>query len=179
MDTVPTDNEDFHVDLTFSGQDKRHARPIGIVVACIVIVFIVATMKTDVASRVLPMSDDYLQALIPVAPDGAEPLSLKRLEQEITDKTIVVRWTIANRTDYVISNIAAVFEMQETTSRFPQTVEVQVEPADLPPKGTGNFMATATLQEKPAGYLVKFRFADGPFVPHKDDRATTFGITVK
>ena len=179
MDTEPPDNEDFHIDLTFSGQDKHRARPIGIVVACLAGIFIIATMTTDVASRILPMSDDYLQALIPIAPDGAEPLALKTLEQQISDKTIVVRGTIANRTDYAITNVVAVFEMQETTGRFPQTIEVPVEPTDLPAQGTGTFMAEATLQEKPAGYLVKFRLADGPFVPHKDDRAGTFGITVK
>ena len=43
----------------------------------------------------------------------------------------------------------------------------------------GEFTAMATLQEKPAGYLVKFQIANGPFVPHKDDRASTYGITVK
>ena len=177
MDTVPPENKDFHVDLTFSGQDRNYARPIGIVIAAIAITFIIVTMTTDVASHILPMSDDYLQALIPVASDGAEPLALKTLQQEITDKTITVRGTVFNRTDYPISNVIAVFDMQETTSRFPQTVEVPVEPADLLPQAPGNFMATATLQEKPAGYLVKFRLADGPFIPHKDERAATFSIT--
>jgi hypothetical protein len=36
----------------------------------------------------------------------------------------------------------------------------------------------ATLQEKPAGYLVKFRLLDGPLVPHKDERAPAFDFKV-
>jgi hypothetical protein len=182
MNIVPPENpenEDFHVDLSFSGRDKNYVRPAGLIIAALAIVFIVLTMTTDLASRILPMSDEYLLALIPVAPDGAEPLSLKSLEQEIMDKTINIRGTMANRTDYTISNILAVFDLQETTGRFPQTVEVPVEPVELAPQAVGGFQARATLQEKPAGYLVKFRLADGPFVPHKDDRASTFGITVK
>jgi hypothetical protein len=90
-----------------------------------------------------------------------------------------VHGTIANRTDYNVVNVIAVVEMQDTTGRFPQTLEVPVEPADLPPQASGNFMASATLQEKVAGYVIKFRLADGPFLPHKDDRAATFGITGK
>lgn len=173
------EQEEFHVDLSFSGQHKNRARPIGIVAAVLIIVFIVATMATDVATRILPLTDDYLQALVPVAPDGGEPLSLQSLQQEINDKTITVSGTIANRTEYTISNVLAVFDMQETTTRFPQTVEVPVQPADLAPQAAGTFTASATLQEKPAGYVVKFRLADGPFIPHKDDRAATFGVTVK
>lgn len=178
--TVSTpQNDDFHVDLTFSGHEKNYARPIGIVVAAVSIVFIITTMATNVASHILPMSDEYMLALVPAAADGAEPLSLKTLDHEITEKTIVVRGTVANRTDYNVSNIVAFVEMLDTTGRFAQTVEVPVEPKDLPPQGTGNFTASATLQEKPSGYLLKFRLADGPFVPHKDDRAASFGITGK
>lgn len=177
MSTPP--NDDFHVDLTFSGQEKDYARPIGIIVAIAAIVFIVATMTTNVSSKILPMSDEYLQVLAPIAPDGKEPLSLKTLEHEITEKTITIRGSVGNRTDFTITNLAAVVEMQDTTGRFAETRDVPVQPAELPAQGTGTFEVTATLQEKPAGYLVKFRLADGPLIPHKDDRAATFGVTVK
>jgi hypothetical protein len=174
------ENDDFHVDLTFSGRkDRPWVRPVAIGVATVGIIFIIATMTTNVASYILPMSDDYLQILIPVAPDGKEALSLKKLEHEIMEKTIIVRGTVGNRTDYPISNLVAIVNMQDTTGRFPQILEVPVQPAELPPQGTADFTAMATLQEKPAGYFIKFQIDDGPFVPHKDDRAATYGITVK
>lgn len=173
------ENDDFHVDLTFSGRDKSYARPIGIGVAIVGIIFIIVTTTTNLASYLLPMNDEYLQILIPVAADGGEALSLKKLEHEIMDKTIVVRGTVGNRTDYPISMIVAVVSIQDTTGRFPQIVEAPVQPTEMPPQGTGDFTATATLEEKPGGYFVKFRIADGPFVPHKDDRAATYGVTVK
>jgi hypothetical protein len=44
---------------------------------------------------------------------------------------------------------------------------------ELGPKQTGSFTASATLQQKVAGYLLKFKLApDGPVLPHKDDRPT-------
>jgi hypothetical protein len=115
--------------------------------------------------------------MIPIAPDGGEPLALTSLKHEITDKTISVAGSVMNRADRPMSNVIAVVEMQDTTGRFPQTQEIEVMPIELAPQATGMFMAMATLQEKPSGYLVKFRFADGPFIPHKDERAPTITIT--
>jgi hypothetical protein len=37
----------------------------------------------------------------------------------------------------------------------------------------------ATLQERPAGYIVKFRLKDGPFIQHKDERAPAPTITTQ
>ena len=173
------DNDDFHIDLPFTDRERTWVRPVAIGVAIVGVIFIIATMTTNLAAYLLPMSDEYMQILIPVAADGGEALALKKLDQEIMDKTMTVRGTVENRTDYPLSMVLAVVNMQDTTSRFPQIVEVPVQPAELPPHGMGEFTAMATLQEKPAGYLVKFQIANGPFVPHKDDRASTYGITVK
>src|SRR5207244_10310554 len=117
-------------------------------------------------------------ARIPLAPDGSEGLGLTSIQHEIIEKTISVSGAVMNRADKPISNILAVVQMQDTTGRFPQTVEVPVMPVDLPPQATGTFMAMATLQEKPGGYIVKFRFADGPPIPHKDDRSSAPAITI-
>jgi hypothetical protein len=174
------DKSDFHIDLTFTGQKSdyaQYARPIGIVVAAVGIIFILATMTTGIAARILPMSDEYLQAMVPALPDRSEPLGLTSLMHDITDKTITVSGSIMNRADRPLSNLLVVVEMQDTTARFPQTVVVPVMPAEIQPKATGTFMAMATLQEKPAGYTLKFRFADGPFIPHKDDRGPAITIT--
>ena len=171
------ENNDFHIDLTFTGQKRELARPIGIAAAVIGIIFILATMTTGIAARLLPMTDEYLQAMVPALPDGSEPLGLTALTHDITEKTITVSGSIMNRTDQPMENLVAVFQMQDTTTRFPEMVTVPVMPANLQPKGTGTFMAMATLQQKPSGYVLKFRFADGPFIPHKDDRPPAVTIT--
>jgi hypothetical protein len=173
---VPED-KDFHVDMTFTGHESHNAFRIGVGVAIAGIIFIIATMTTNVAAKLLPMSDEYLQVMIPTAPDGAEPLGLTELMHELDGKTITVTGSVMNRSDQPVSSIIAVIELQDTTGRFPETKEVPVMPAELPPQGTGTFMVTATLQENPGAYLVKFRFEDGPFIPHKDDRAPAVTIT--
>jgi len=174
---IVSDPNDFHLDTTFTNRDYPYTRPIAAVSAAILIGFIIATMTTNVAAHLLPMTDEYLQVMVPVAPDGGDPLSLTMLSQEINEKTISVSGAVMNRCDQPISNIVAVVEMRDTTGRFPQTQEVPLMPVDLPPQGTGSFMAMATLQEKPAGYLVKLRFADGPFLPYKDERIPGFTVT--
>jgi hypothetical protein len=174
---VSRENGEFHLDLRFTGPKRSNARPIGIGAAAVLIFFIILTMTTSVASKILPMTDEYLLVMIPPAPDGAEPLALKSLMHEINEKTISVSGSIMNRTQQTMSDIRAVVEMQDTTGRFPQTMEVPIQPPDLPPQGIGSFMAMATLQENPGGYIVKFRFADGPFIPHRDERAPEITIT--
>lgn len=170
------EKNDFHVDTTFTGR-KVNTRLIAGGVAAVCIILIIATMTTNLAEKLLPMSDDYLQAMIPPATDGAEPLGLTSLGHEINENTITVTGQVVNRTDQTLSNIIAVVEMQDTTGRFPQTQDVAIMPADLPPQGMGTFMAMATLQQKPGGYIVKFRFQDGPFIPHKDQRGPELSIT--
>jgi hypothetical protein len=174
---IVPENKDFQVDLTFTNRKSPYILPVAIGTAVAGIVFIVLTMTTSVAAKLLPMSDDYLQAMIPAAPDGGEALSLTSLTHEITDKTIVVSGSIMNRTDQMMANVIAVVEMQDTTGRFPQKQEIPIMPQELQPQAMGTFMAMATLQEKPGGYIVKFKFEDGPFIPHKDERAPSISIT--
>ena len=174
---MPPEDNDFHIDLTFTGQKRDYSRPIGIAAAAVGIIFILSTMTTGVAARILPMTDEYLQAMVPALPDGSEPLGLTSLMHDITDKTLTVSGSIVNRANRPMVSIVVVVQMQDTTGRFPQTVTVPVVPVDLQPKATGTFMAMATLQEKPGGYILKFRFADGPFIPHKDDRGPAITIT--
>lgn len=172
------DNSEFHVDLSFSAVDTHKRFLIAAITAGAGILFIVLTMTTSLTSHLLPMNDEYLQVLVPVAADGNEPLGLKSLEHDINENSISVHGTVQNRTDYSVTGIMAVVEMQDTTGRFAQTVEVPLDPPDLAAQQTGSFMASATLQQKVAGYLVKFKLANGPFLPHKDDRVI-LGITVQ
>jgi len=174
---IVPENNDFHADLTFTNRESNSFFLTALAVAAVGIVFIVLTITTNVAASLLPMSDDYLQVMIPSAPDSGEALSLTSLTHEITDKTIAISGSVMNRTDQPMSSVIAVVEMQDTTGRFPQTQEVPIMPQELPPQGMGTFMAMATLQEKPGGYIVKFKFEDGPFIPHKDERAPAISIT--
>jgi hypothetical protein len=171
------ENEQFHLNLSASSAGKNYLLPIAIGVAVAAIILIVLTMTTDLASRILPMDESYLQVMIPPAPDGAESLSLTMLDHEIIDNTITVRGSVMNRTEYPISDLRAVIDVQDTTGRFGQTLEMPLDPGDLAPQGTAMFQTTVTLQQKPAGYSIKFRFEDGPFVPHRDERPATYGIT--
>jgi len=172
------EKKDFQVDLTFTGRKFNYTRPIAIGAAIVGIIFIIATMTTNVAAKLLPMSDEYMQVMIPVAPDGGEPLGLTSLTHEIMEKTISVTGSVTNRSNQTMDGVIAVVEMQDTTGRFPQTQEIPLMPQSLPPQATGTFMAKATLQENPGGYIVKFRFADGgPFIPHKDERGPAISIT--
>jgi hypothetical protein len=174
---VPPENNEFRIDTTFTGRDSNWIQWTAVVVAVVGIGFIIATLTTNVAASLLPMTDDYLQVMIPIMPDGSEPLGLTQLMHEIQDKTISINGSVMNRSDQPLENIIAVVQMQDTTGRFPQTQEIAITPTELPSQATGTFMAMATLQEKPGGYLVKFRFQDGPFIPHKDDRAPAITIT--
>jgi hypothetical protein len=174
---VSSQNDDFHLDLTFTGEQRNYARPVAIGVAALLIVFIFLTMTTSVASKILPMSDQYLLVMIPPAPDGGEALGLKSLKYDADEKTISVEGSIMNRTMEPMSNILAVVEMQDTTGRFPHTAEVRVQPSDLGPGATGTFSTMATLEGKPGAFVVKFRFADGPFIPHRDERTPEITIT--
>src|SRR5262245_24994283 len=105
-------------------------------------------MTTNVAASLLPMSDDYLQVMIPVPPDAGEALGLTRLKHRIHDQPRHGTGTIVNREDEPISDVVAVVEMQDTTARFPQDQEIPVMPVELAPMATGTFTAMATLQEK-------------------------------
>src|SRR5437764_13918310 len=129
---VSSQADDLRLDLTFTGSERSYSRPVAFGVAAGLIILIILTMTTTVASKILPMSDEYLLVMIPPAPDGAEPLALKSLMHEVNEKTISVSGSIMNRTAQPMQNILAVVEMQDTTGRFPQTLEVPVQPEQLP-----------------------------------------------
>ena len=133
---------DFQIHLTFTGRDSNYAQWVALGAAVVGIVFIILTMTTNVAAEFLPMSDDYLQVMIPVAPDGGEPLSLTSLKHELDGKMISVGGSVMNRADQPISGLVAVVELLDTTGRFPQTHEIPVMPTDLAPQATGTFMVS-------------------------------------
>lgn len=167
------EKKDFHLDLTFTDRPNKLVLPIAIAVASIGILLIAVTMFTNFAERILPMSDSYLQVLVPRAADGKEALSLVSLDYPTTDNTLNVSGSVVNRTEFPITGLMAVVTAQDVNNAV-QTVEVPLTPPEIPSQGTGSFQTTITLGAKPGGYSLKFRLADdGPFVPHRDDRSIT------
>ena len=116
------------------------------------------------------MDDAYLAALIPRGADGAEPFSLKSLEQEIAGSSLTVRGTIENRADFTIEGVLAVIQPLDQYGLSLMPIEVAVEPPDVPAHSSAMFQTTVMLSAPPSGYSVKFKITDGPLVPHKDER---------
>lgn len=172
MRAPETNKSDFHLDLYASSKSARPALYlVSAVSAVLLLAAIIALLTTNMAAWVLPMDDAYLQILVPKAGDGAEPLSLRAVRHEVADKTLKIAGSVENRADQPITELLAVISAQETTGRFGQTIEVPVTPAEVAPRSIGNFETSVTLQEIPISFSVKFRLLDGPFIPHKDERA--------
>lgn len=140
------------------------------------IVGIVLFSLTDLSSVVLPMDDRYLDVLIPKTADGAEPFSLNELNHRLSEKTLSVTGWMTNRSEVEVENVIAVITARDTTGRFPATLAIPVDPGLIPPDGSGTFSMAVTLREKPNNYSIRFKLDNGPFVPHKDERALQFGI---
>jgi hypothetical protein len=167
------ENDDLHLDLTFTAHDNQKLF-LGVAagVAAVLIIGILATMTTDVAARMLPMNDEYLQALLPRAADGKQPLALKELAQTIVENTLSVRGSVMNRTDFPVSGLLAV--ITATDVKYGKKVlEVPLDPPEIPTQEVAKFQADLVLDAAPSIYSVEFRIPDGPIVPHLDDRALT------
>jgi len=168
--------DDFHLDMTFTGKDRTLLiKRVAAVVALTGIIFILATMATSLAARLLPMSDQYLQVLVPQASDGKEPLSLKTLDHTIDGNKLTVTGTVLNRSDFPVSGLLVELTAQDVRYNR-QTISAPVMPAAIPAGGTGNFQVSLALPDEPGQYSVEFRVPDGPVVPHRDDRASSYGV---
>lgn len=167
-------DDNFKIETRFS--DSKGFFPYAAAIAAVLgIVLILLTMTTGIASRLLPMDDNYLAVLIPAAPDGSEALSLQTLEQQVEGKTVVVHGAVMNRTEHTITGLEAVLDIKDQYGIQLKVVTIPIEPADLAAAQTGTFDATATVEDRDiAGYSVRFRLpTEGPFVPHKDERPPT------
>ena len=167
---------EFKLDTRFSDSSQTQLRTAAIVLAAAGLAIIALTMTTGIASHLLPMEDRYLQALIPLAPDGAAPLTLQTLEYNDDNDILSVTGNVANRTDFTISNLQAVVEIRDRFGLVSETVTIPVEPRDVPAREKGSFQTGVKLREKLSGFSVKFRLAEGPAVPHKDERAGAVNV---
>jgi len=173
------DKEDLQLDVSFiTNRKSKLTQPLIIASAAVGILLIIATMTTSLAEKLLPMSDQYLQVLVPLASDGKEPLALKTLDNVSTDNTLVVTGSLENRTDFPVHSLMAVLSVYAVNGAF-QKAEVALDPVEIPSRATANFQFNLTLPDKAGRYSLEFRIADGPVVPHLDDRAATYGLTPK
>ena len=126
---------------------------------------------TGIGREALPYSA-YFERRAPAAADGSEALSLQTLKHTIEPTMATIEGTVMNRTEDAIADLEAMIAVADKFTLPVQTVNVPVEPAPLPPMGTGTFRTTVPLGENGFGsFSINFRLADnGPFVPHKDER---------
>jgi hypothetical protein len=125
---------------------------------------------TDLSSALLPMDDAYLTVLIPSTEDGSPPFVLDELSHDLSGNSLSVSGRVTNNSLRELENVLAVVRVEETTGRFPATLEVPVDPSPLPAGETGQFATSVTLPQQPDEYSVRFKLQDGPFVPHLDNR---------
>lgn len=169
---------DFSLHMGRSARERDYLRIGGGVVAGLAIVGIVLVSFTDVSSGLLPMDDRYLQILVPETEEGTLPLMLASVSNDMDGNRVWVEGTVTNTSLEAVEELLAVIAIEETTGRFPETVEAPVEPGLLEPGDTGAFAVTVTMMQRPRSYSVRFRLADGPFLPHADGRGSTFEISI-
>jgi hypothetical protein len=160
---------EFKLETTFT--DKSNARWVALAAAVLLLVAIVATMTTSIPEQLLPINDVSLRALIPTMPDGTEPLSLNALAQDLKEgRTLHVSGKIENRSETDIRGLIAVLQPEDYRGFPLQTIEVPVEPEELLAFEGGAFETTVELDSRPGALRIRFKLANGPFVPHRDDR---------
>ncbi len=168
------DEPQFSIDVPGSKPRFDYLRMGAGTLVGLAIVGIVLFSVTDLSSLVLPMEDRYLDVLVPPTEDGSEPFVLAELEQRLIGNTLSVDGRVTNMSLEEVGNVVAVVRAEDTTGRFPATLEIPVVPSILAPEETGSFSMTVTLREKPNGYSIRFKLENGPFVPHRDERGFGF-----
>ncbi|HET9943600.1 MAG TPA: hypothetical protein VFR05_09680 [Terriglobia bacterium] len=162
--------EDFNLETRFSR--TRGVFPYIAGLLGLVLVVLIFMYATGIGREMLPYSE-FFERRAPTAPDGSEALSLKELNQKTDEKTTLsIEGMVLNRTDDTISGLQAVITVTDKFTFPLQTLNVPVEPVELPANGMGVFRTTVALDDKGlGGYSVNFRLPDeGPFVPHLDER---------
>ncbi len=131
---------------------------------------------TDLSVVLVPMDDAYLDVLRPSAgDDSGYPFVLNDLGNTLEGNTLTVTGVMTNNSTEIVENILAVIEVEETTGRFPATLEIPVDPEAIEPGETGAFSMSVTLRQRPNSYKVQFKLLNGPFVPHRDERGGRTG----
>lgn len=176
-DVPPLPPEESGFSLHASRGSERDYWRIGAgIFAGLTLLTIVVFSFTDLSQGVLPMDDRYLEILIPETEPDTLPFALIELGNVLEGNRISVSGRIQNTSLEAVENVVAVIAVEETTGRFPETIEVPVEPAILEPGAYGMFSVSVTLRQRPDTYSVRFKLENGPFIPHSDERPLSFGV---
>lgn len=149
--------------------DSWIGKTIAAAVAALLFVGIVAIVRTNFAENILPMSDEYLQAMVPRAADGTEALALRSLDHLLGENRISISGSVVNRTEQPLTEFVVVIYADDTSGRFAQTLELETAPPVLEPGGLATFAVDIEMGGKPARYDVKFKLKDGPVIPHREE----------
>ena len=129
----------FSLDVPGSKPRFDYLRMVAGVFVGLAIVGIVLFSVTDLSSLILPMEDRYLDVLLPPTEDGSEPFVLDELNQRLNGNTLSVDGRMTNLSSEPVENVMAVIRAEDTTGRFPATLEIPVIPSILAPEETGSF----------------------------------------
>ena len=125
------------------------------------------------------MNDYYLNVVRPTAQDGSPyAFVLNELSHELEGRTVTVSGRMINDSTETLEDVLAVISIEETTGRFPATLEIPVDPSPLEPGESGIFSMSVTLRQAPIRYKVQFKLEHGPFVLHRDERGLGFEMVV-
>ena len=135
--------------------------------------FIYKVTFTDAAEKWLPYSMETAQVLVPEAPDGQEPIELLELTPTISEKQISIQGKVRNRTLQPIEDLMATITVSFVSSLNTVVKDVALAPNKIEPGFEALFQFEASISDKPAGFSVKFKLANGGIVRHKDSRLMT------
>lgn len=159
----------FSPKLSASAWEYDYLRIGGGIFAGVAILVIVLFSFTDLSEGVLPMEDRYLDILLPDTEEGVLPLALSQVARVVDENRISASGRVRNTSLEPIENLTAVITARETTTRFPETVEVPVDPVTLEPGDEGTFDVAVTLRQRPTDFSIRFKIENGPFVPHSEE----------
>ncbi|PYV45246.1 MAG: hypothetical protein DMG06_03200 [Acidobacteria bacterium] len=135
--------------------------------------FIYEATFTDAGERWLPYSMDTAQVLVPEAPDGQEPIELLDLTNTISENRINIQGKIRNRTNQPIEDLLATVTVSFVSTVNTVAKDVALVPNKIEPGFEALFQCEQPIEDKPAGFTVKFKLANGGIVRHKDSRLMT------
>ena len=167
--------------LPFLGARPRfdYARILSGILIGLIILSIAVFSLTDLSATLLPMDDLYLNVLRPTAEDGSPyAFVLNELINELDGRTLTVSGRMTNDSTETLEDVLAVISIEETTGRFPATLEIPIDPSPLEPGESGIFSMSVTLRQAPYSYRIKFKLQHGPFVLHRDERGFGFETIV-
>jgi hypothetical protein len=135
--------------------------------------FIYAVTFTDLSKEWVPFAQETAQLLVPEAPDGQEPVELLELSHSLTEDRISIQGKIKNRTAEALDDLMATIALSFMDPQKSVERDVALSPERIEPGSEASFQLEEYFNDRPTGYAVKFKLANGGVVRHKDRRNIT------